>query len=66
VHELISSYGAVGCNMSLILHLLYSHLGFFPENTGVISAEHGEKFHHDISQTEKRYSGKWYIDILVD
>jgi len=33
---------------------------------GVISAEHGEKFHLDISQTEKRYSGKWCLDMLVD
>jgi hypothetical protein len=29
VQELISSYSAVGCNMSLKLHFQCSHLGFF-------------------------------------
>jgi hypothetical protein len=44
--------------MSLKLHLLYSNLDFFPRNMGVISDEHGEKFHNDISQMEKRYGRK--------
>jgi hypothetical protein len=30
VRELISSYSAIGCNMSLKLHFLHSHLDFFP------------------------------------
>jgi hypothetical protein len=42
------------------------HLDFFPENMGSISVEHGERFHQDISQTEKRYSGKWSLNILAD
>jgi len=46
--------------MSLLLHFLYSHLDFFPEKVIAISSEHGETFHHNISQIEKRYSGKWY------
>jgi hypothetical protein len=29
VQKLISSYRAMGCNMSLKLHFLHSHLGFF-------------------------------------
>jgi hypothetical protein len=29
VQELISSYSAAGCNMSLRLHLLHSYLDFF-------------------------------------
>jgi hypothetical protein len=28
--ELISSYSAMGCNMSLKIHFLHSHLDFFP------------------------------------
>jgi hypothetical protein len=32
---------------------------FFLDNMRDISDEHGGKFHHGISQTEKRYSGKW-------
>jgi len=31
VRELTSSHGAKVCNMSLVLHFLYSHLDFFPE-----------------------------------
>ena len=43
--ELISSYSAVGCNMSLELHFLHPHLDFLPENMGAISGEHGESFY---------------------
>jgi hypothetical protein len=32
--------------------------GIFPENMRDLSDEHGEKFHQDTSQIEKRYSGK--------
>lgn len=39
---------------------------FFPENMGAVSNEHGKKFHHDVSQTEKRYSGMWSPDMLYD
>jgi len=31
---------------------------------GAIPDEHGERFHQDISQTEKRYSVKWSPNIL--
>ena len=34
-------------------------LGFFPENLGEVSNEHGERFHQDIMAVEKRYQGKW-------
>jgi hypothetical protein len=66
VQELISSYSAVECNMSLKLHLLHSHLDFFPENMEAVSNERGEKFIQDTSQTEKRYSGKCNPNMLVD
>jgi hypothetical protein len=39
---------------------------FFPENLGVVSDEHGERFHQDISKMEKRYQGKWSLSMLVD
>jgi cyclopropane fatty-acyl-phospholipid synthase-like methyltransferase len=45
--------------VSLALHFLYSHLDFFLEKMRAIFNEHGETVHHDISQIEKRYSGKW-------
>ncbi|GBM27593.1 hypothetical protein AVEN_35256-1 [Araneus ventricosus] len=45
--------------MSLKLHVLDSHLNFFPQNLGAISDEYGERFHQDISMFEKRFSGRW-------
>ena len=59
VEDLLTSYKAMGCNMSLKIHLLVSHLDFFPENLGEFSDEHGERFHQDILAMDKRYQGKW-------
>src|SRR5207245_7664228 len=42
VEKCITAYRQVGCNMSLKIHLLDSHLDFFPENLGAVSDEHGE------------------------
>jgi len=41
-------------------------LGFFPENLGEVSDEHGERFHQDIMTMEKRYQGKWTSSMLAD
>ncbi|UYV76679.1 hypothetical protein LAZ67_14001721, partial [Cordylochernes scorpioides] len=48
---------ALGCNMSLKIHFLHSHLDLFPDNLGAVSDEHGERFHQDISSMEKQYQG---------
>ena len=48
VGELLQSYQDMGCNMSLKIHFLDSHLDFFPDNLGAVSDEHGERFHQDI------------------
>jgi hypothetical protein len=55
VERLLQSYEAMGCNMSLKIHFLHSHLGFFPQNLGAVSDEHGERFHQGIAVMEKRY-----------
>ncbi|UYV60522.1 hypothetical protein LAZ67_1001408 [Cordylochernes scorpioides] len=55
VNDLLLSYKALGCNMSLKIHFLHSHLDFFPDNLGAVSDEHGERFHQAISSMEKRY-----------
>jgi len=49
VQDLLTLYKAMGCNMSLKIHFLESHLDFFPENLGEVSDEHGERFHQDIN-----------------
>ena len=52
VQGLLTSYKAMGCNMSLKIHFLESHLEFFQENLGEVSDEHGERFHQDILDME--------------
>jgi len=59
VKELLSSYQKLGCNMSVKIHFLSSHLDFFPENCRSVSDEHGESFHQDVAAIEGRYKGKW-------
>jgi hypothetical protein len=51
----------MGCNMSLKIHFLESHLDFFPENLGEVNDEHGERFQQDIN----RYEGKWTSSMLA-
>jgi hypothetical protein len=63
VSDLLTGYKA---NMSLKVHFLDSHLDFFPENLGAVSDEHGERFHQDISNMEKRYQSKWSLRMLAD
>ncbi|UYV64447.1 hypothetical protein LAZ67_3000735 [Cordylochernes scorpioides] len=66
VNDLLLSYKALGCNMSLKIHFLHSHLDFFLDNLGAVSDEHGERFHQAISSMEKRYQGKWSPAMLAD
>jgi hypothetical protein len=44
IEDMLSLYHKLGCNMSLQIHTLHSHLDFFPDNCGMFSAEHGELF----------------------
>jgi len=66
VQNMVDSYEQLGCNMSLKMHLLFSHLYLFPLNCGGVSDEHGERFHQDISAMEHRYKGKCSAAILGD
>ncbi|UYV72894.1 K02A2.6-like [Cordylochernes scorpioides] len=49
VNERLFSHKALGCNMSLKIHIMHSHLDFIPEKLGAVSDEYGERFHPDIS-----------------
>ncbi|UYV84322.1 hypothetical protein LAZ67_X001844 [Cordylochernes scorpioides] len=66
VNELLLSYKVLGCNISLKIHFLHSHLDFFPDNLVAVSYEHGERFHQNISSMEKRYQDKWSPGMLAD
>jgi hypothetical protein len=57
------------CGLSRAIETLFVAFPFgifLPENMGAFSDEHGERFHQDASQMEKRYSGKWSPNMLAD
>ena len=64
--DLLTLYKTMGCNMSLKIHFLETHLDFFPENLGKVSDEHSERFHRDIMAMERQYQGKWTSSMLAD
>ncbi|GFW13598.1 uncharacterized protein TNCV_1210641 [Trichonephila clavipes] len=66
VAELLQNYKILGCNMSVKVHFLHSHLDYFPENLGAVSEEQGERFHQDIKEMERRYQGRWNVNMMVD
>jgi hypothetical protein len=64
--DMLTSYKAMGYNISLKIDFLEEHLEFFPENLGEVSDEHDERFHKDIMAMEKRYQGKWFSSMLTE
>ena len=48
------------------MHDLDSHLEFFPENNGVVSDEHGKRFHQDFKLFEKRHQGNISSAIMAE
>ncbi|XP_049800441.1 uncharacterized protein LOC126235714 [Schistocerca nitens] len=66
VKDMIKAYQDLGCNMSLKVHMMDSHLDYFTESCSDVSDEHGERFHKDISTIERRYEGKWVPSMLAD
>ncbi|GBN96993.1 hypothetical protein AVEN_58281-1 [Araneus ventricosus] len=66
VGDMVKCFRVICCNTSLKLHVLDSHLNFFPQNLGTISDEHGERFHQDISMIEKRFSERWNRNMLTE
>jgi hypothetical protein len=55
VEDMLSLYHKLGCNMSLKIYMLHSHLDFFPNYCSMVSDEHGEHFNQEIATMEKRY-----------
>ncbi|GFY24534.1 uncharacterized protein TNCV_1015801 [Trichonephila clavipes] len=52
--------------MSVKVHFLLSHLDYFPESLGAVSEEQGERFHQDIKEMERRYQGRWNVNMMAD
>ena len=66
VNEMLNSYEPLGCNMSIKVHYLHSHLECFPENLGNFSEEQGERFHQHIKTLENRYQGRCDMHMMAD
>ena len=66
VSNMLKNFKKLGCNMSIKLHCLHSHLDWFSENLGDVSEEQGERFHQDIKEMERRYQGHWSASMLAD
>ena len=66
VNNFLTAYNDMGCNMSIKIHFLHSHLNFFPDNLGQFSDEQGERFHQEMAIIEKRFDGKNKINMLAN
>jgi hypothetical protein len=43
-----------------------SALRFFSENLDAVSEEQGVRFHQDIKEMERRYQGRWTVNMMGD
>lgn len=66
VEYMLSNLQELGCNMSIKIHFLHSHLDRFPQNLGDFSEEQGERFHQDLRTMEERYQGRWDSHMMAD
>jgi hypothetical protein len=53
VRIMFKNFHILGCNMSLKVNFLFSHLNLFPKNLGAVSEEQGERLDQDIKQMER-------------
>lgn len=60
------SFRRLKINMSPKMNYLHQHLDFFRDNLGKLSDEHGERFHQQIKQIEKRFQGKKHENMLAE
>jgi hypothetical protein len=66
VTDLVQSYNAMWCNMSVKVHFLDSHFDLFPENRGAMSNIQGEGFHREICIMGKPYRERWNPSVVTD
>ena len=43
-----------------------SHVDYFLENLSDYSEEQGERFYQDIQEMERRYQGRWDVNMMAD
>ncbi|XP_048510257.1 uncharacterized protein LOC125500692 [Athalia rosae] len=66
VEDTLTNFKAMGCRMSLKVHMLHAHLDKFKNNMGAYSEEQGERFHQDIMNFEQRYQGQYNENMMGD
>ncbi|KAJ8684337.1 hypothetical protein QAD02_020129 [Eretmocerus hayati] len=66
VRDMLQNFQQMKVNQSLKIHMLDSHLDFFPDNFGAVSDEHGGRFHQGIATLENRYNSKKSVNMLAD
>lgn len=66
VENMLENFKAMGCRMSLKVHMLHAHLDKFKNNMGEFSEEQGERFHQDIEDFERRYQGQYNENMMGD
>ena len=58
VNNMLTAFRNLGCNMSVKMHYLFSHMDRFPENLGSTSDEQGERFHQELKEMETWNQGR--------
>jgi len=66
VTNMITWFKKLGCNVSIKMHFLFSHINRFPEHLGAMSDEQGERFHQDMKEMETLYQRRWDAVMMVD
>ena len=66
VNNMLTAFRNLGCNTSIKMHYLFSHMDRFPENLCSMSDELAERFHQDLKEMETRYHGRWDAVIMAD
>ena len=66
VNNMLTTFRNLGCNMSVNMHKLFSHMDRFPENLGSMSDEPGERFNQDLKEMETKYQGRWDAVMMAD
>ena len=64
--NMLTAFRNLGCNMSVKMHYLFSHMDWLPENLGSMSDEQRERFHQDLKEMETRYQGRWDTVMMAD
>lgn len=56
----------LGFIMNVKMHLMHSHVNYFPENLGHCNEEHGERFNQDIKDVKNRYQIRCNVNMMAD